>query len=115
MISSHLRQPIAPKTPRWILSDLNRYLHKKSLLYVSFNGAIYEIRTHDSALARRRVATTLILHMAEDLGFEPRELTLAGFQDRCNKPDSANPPYGVPSEIRTPDPLIKSQMLYRLS
>lgn len=29
MIYSHSRQPIAPKIPRWILSDLNRYLHKK--------------------------------------------------------------------------------------
>lgn len=55
MIYSHSRQPIAPKIPKWILSDLNRYLHKEEFAVCVFNGAIYEIRTHDSALAKRRV------------------------------------------------------------
>ena len=67
--------------------------------------------------------------MAERVGFEPTvPFGITGFQDQLLKPlghlsnESLYYPYmfslinhGDPSEIRTPDTLIKSQVLYRLS
>ncbi len=65
--------------------------------------------------------------LAERVGFEPTvPRGITGFQDQLLKPlghlsnmSSTTLPIrfenGDPSEIRTPDTLIKSQVLYRLS
>ena len=62
--------------------------------------------------------------MAERVGFEPTApYGVTGFQDRLLKPLGHLSIYefyiliklGDPSEIRTPDTLIKSQVLCRLS
>ena len=55
--------------------------------------------------------------LAERVGFEPTvPLSITGFQDQLLKPlGHLSKFYGDPSEIRTPDTLIKSQVLYRLS
>ena len=55
--------------------------------------------------------------MAERVGFEPTvPLSITGFQDQLLKPlGHLSSVIGDPSEIRTPDTLIKSQVLYRLS
>ena len=63
--------------------------------------------------------------MAERVGFEPTvPFGITGFQDQLLKPLGHLSIYefyyfifqfGDPSEIRTPDTLIKSQVLYRLS
>ena len=70
----------------------------------------------------------IIYHMAERVGFEPTvPCGITGFQDRLLKPlghlssccypiQTPSPVIiGDPSEIRTPDTLIKSQVLCRLS
>ena len=60
--------------------------------------------------------------MAERVGFEPTvPFGITGFQDQLLKPLGHLSPMvviyvnGDPSEIRTPDTLIKSQVLCRLS
>ena len=56
------------------------------------------------------------LFLAERVGFEPTvPLSITGFQDQLLKPLGHLSRSGDPSEIRTPDTLIKSQVLYRLS
>ena len=62
--------------------------------------------------------------LAERVGFEPTApCGVTGFQDQLLKPLGhlsrcsiiGIKVFGDPSEIRTPDTLIKSQVLYRLS
>ena len=61
------------------------------------------------------------IFMAERVGFEPTvPFGITGFQDQLLKPlghlsSWITLRFGDPSEIRTPDTLIKSQVLCRLS
>ena len=59
----------------------------------------------------------LLLYMAERVGFEPTvPLSITGFQDQLLKPlGHLSTVPGDPSEARTRDTLIKSQVLYQLS
>ena len=80
--------------------------------------------TNTNGLANRPLQPLEYHSMAERVGFEPTvPFGITGFQDRLLKPlghlsivwiesYSIN---GDPSEIRTPDTLIKSQVLCRLS
>ena len=61
--------------------------------------------------------TELSGHLAERVGFEPTvPLSITGFQDQLLKPlGHLSMLPGDPSEARTRDTLIKSQVLYQLS
>ena len=83
--------------------------------------------TSPNKLTNKRYSISIPVDTAEKVGFEPTApCGVTGFQDQLLKPlghlsmsDTCKNRRGVfigdPSEIRTPDTLIKSQVLCRLS
>ena len=83
----------------------------------TFSGAQRRNRTTDTGIFSPLLYRLSCLgNLAERVGFEPTvPLSITGFQDQLLKPLGHLSRIGDPSEIRTPDTLIKSQVLYRLS